>query len=190
MNKKKIIIAFTGTRPSEISSYNWDDKRNKSLRKHMKTQLRHIFDTGGYEEYLFISGMALGIDQYAINVLIELQAEYEDLINIRIEAAIPFKLQYTKWNKEQQTRYHTLLKYVDIITYVDSIDKYKDKRVEEGAYSKKKLHLRNHYMVDKCDLLMAYPVLGKEDGGTRSAIDYAISKKKKVYVTEIEKKKI
>lgn len=188
--KEQFIIAFTGTRPSEISSYDWNDKRNKLLRNHMKAQLRQIFDTGEYTDYIFISGMALGVDQFAISVLIELQAEYEDLINIRLEAAIPFKLQYTKWNKEQRTRYHTLLKYMDIITYVDTIDKYKDKTVEEGAFSEKKLHLRNHYIIDKCNLLMAYPILGKKSGGTRSAIKYAISKNKKIYMTEIIAKKL
>lgn len=186
---KQYIVAFTGARPSDLGGYDWYNKKNKNIRKHIKKQLRKLFDLNEYDNYLFRSGMALGIDQFVMDVLIELKAEYEDIINIEIEACVPFKLQYVKWNEVQQAKYHELLRHADIITYVDTLDDYKDKSVEEGKYSKTKLHLRNHYMIDDADLLMAYPIEGKETGGTVSAIKYALANDKKVFITEISNNK-
>ena len=186
---KQFVVAFTGTRPSELGGYDWHNKKNKTIRKYIKKQLRKMFDSNEYDNYIFKVGMALGIDQFAMEVLIELKSEYEDTINIEIEACVPFKLQYVKWSDVQQAKYHELLRGADKITYVDTLDDYKDSSVEEGKYAKSKLQLRNHYMIDSADLVLAYPVAGKETGGTVSAIKYALSNGKKVFITEISNNK-
>lgn len=183
------VIAFTGARPSSIGSYEWNDKKNKAIRKSIKNTLMKFFENNDYDKYLFKVGMALGIDQYAMSVLIELRAEFKDAIDIKIEACVPFELQYIKWSPEQKNRYKDLLRQADIITYVDELDEFQIDDVDIGQYHKDKLLNRNKYMVNGCNLLLAYPIEGKKTGGTIHAINYALKHNKKVYITELAKSK-
>ena len=46
--------------------------------------------------------------------------------------------------------------------------------VSEGEYSHQKMQIRNQYMVDNCDLLIAI-YDNKSQGGTKNCIEYAKS---------------
>lgn len=96
--------------------------------------------------------MALGVDQDFAYVCVEK--------SIPFIAAIPFVGQESTWPIPSQEFYKELLSYA-YCTYV----------VCQGAYSPHKMHLRNKWMVDNCDVLIA--VWDGSNGGTRNCVEYA-----------------
>jgi uncharacterized phage-like protein YoqJ len=107
-----------------------------------------------------ISGMALGYDQWLANIAIKLK--------IPLIAAVPFKGQESVWAKASQAAYNRLLtKASEIIV------------VNEGGYSAHKLQLRNEWLVNHCDLLLAC-WNGDESSGTYNCINYAKLKNKEI----------
>ena len=87
------------------------------------------------------------------------------------------------WDKKL---YESLLDdVVDTHTYVDTIKEYEwDKKTPVGEYSPIKLEARNHYMIDKYDvLIVVYD--GYSKGGTYSAINYAKKLGKKIIFVSI-----
>ena len=55
-------------------------------------------------------------------------------------------------------RYYAMLKMADEVIHVDTIGKYQPKNMEPedlGKHSNVKLQLRNIYMLDQCDILVA-----------------------------------
>ncbi len=101
-----------------------------------------------------ISGMALGYDQLAAVICFRLK--------IPVIAAIPFKGQESRWNSFQQSIYQKMLNKTSeqII-------------VSEGEFSVEKMHLRNKYIVDNCDLLVACLHKNVFKGGTYNCVSYA-----------------
>ena len=99
-----------------------------------------------------ISGMALGWD-YA------LAAAAFDL-DIPFIAAVPFKGQEKMWPKLSQDNYNVLLRAADEVIYV----------CEEG-YAPWKMQVRNQWMVDNCDTVLA--LWDGKAGGTGNCIAYA-----------------
>ena len=74
---------------------------------------------------------------------------------------------------------------VDVCTYIDTIEEYKwDKKTPMGEYSSIKMEARNHYMIDKCDVLIAV-YDGFSKGGTHNAINYAKKLGKKIIFVPI-----
>ena len=103
--------------------------------------------------------MALGIDQWAANIAIKL--------NIPFIAAIPFVGQESKWPPSSQKIFSSLLKKAS-----------KQIIVSEGGYASDKMQIRNQWMVDNCDLLIA--VWDGTQGGTGNCVKYAEAVNKKI----------
>jgi uncharacterized phage-like protein YoqJ len=102
-----------------------------------------------------ISGMALGVDQWAANICNKLK--------IPLIAAIPFEGQEKMWPEKSKKVYQSLLQ------------KASEKIVVcEGGYSAYKMQLRNEWMVNHCDILLA--VWDGSKGGTGNCVDYAMKK--------------
>jgi uncharacterized phage-like protein YoqJ len=95
------------------------------------------------EPACLISGMALGVDTWA--------AECAIAMGVPLIAAIPFKEQSKRWPKWARDRYDCLLC--------------------EGAYYPAMMQARNEWMVDRCDLLLAY--WDGSEGGTGNCVRYA-----------------
>lgn len=106
-----------------------------------------------------ITGMCTGVDQWMANICIKL--------NIPFVAAIPFEGQEKRWSKSEQDIYFKLLNKASEIIIVSS-----------GGYSAQKMQIRNQYIVDNCDLLIA--VYNGTSGGTKNTIDYAKTKHKRI----------
>lgn len=151
-------VAFTGHRPSKLKcGYNTSGKEYDIIKQNIKRELNIL-----KPEYC-ISGMALGIDSIAAEACIEL--------DIPFIAAIPFEGQEKVWPKASQDRYHELL------------SKAESKHVVcEGGYVAWKLQKRNEWMVDKCNLLLAY--WDGSNGGTANCVRYAESKNKLITIID------
>lgn len=108
-----------------------------------------------------ISGMALGFDQYLANVAIKLK--------IPLVAAVPFKGQELAWPQHSQKVFNKLLERASEIVYVS-----------EGGYAAYKMQIRNEFMADSCDKLLA--CWNGSNGGTANCINYAKSINKEIII--------
>jgi uncharacterized phage-like protein YoqJ len=95
--------------------------------------------------------MALGWDQALAQAALDLQ--------VPLIAAVPFEDQWTRWPEAARKRYFKLLEQAFAVEYVC-----------QPGYAVWKLHKRNHWMVDHCDLLLA--LFNGSPGGTASCIMY------------------
>jgi uncharacterized phage-like protein YoqJ len=147
-----MIVAFTGHRPDELGGY-----KDNPTQVCVKLAIREALQRHKPEKV--ISGMALGVDQWAAQAAIDL--------GIPFIAAVPFKGQETVWPEASQMEYQLLLAKAAQVFIVS-----------EGAYAAWKMHKRNTFMVDNCDLLLA--VWNGSDGGTADCVRYAENVKKPI----------
>jgi len=140
------IVSATGHRPDKIGGYNFEAPQRVWVREQLKCGLIAL------KPQYCISGMALGVDQDFAFTCIEL--------DIPFIAAIPFDGQELNWPSYSQDFYRELLSY----SYCRYI-------VTRGGYSPHKMHLRNKWMVDNCDILIA--VWDGSKGGTGNCVQYA-----------------
>jgi uncharacterized phage-like protein YoqJ len=99
-----------------------------------------------------ISGLALGWDSSLALAAIRL--------NIPFIGAVPFKGQESRWPKYHQEKYAELLSRAESVQIVSG-----------GGYSAKKMQLRNEWMVNNSDALLA--LYDGSGGGTYNCIKYA-----------------
>lgn len=84
---------------------------------------------------------------------------------------------------EAVNRYRKMLQVADNVVYVDTEEGYVPRGMKEdqvGKHSNQKLQIRNVYMLDHQDYLIAV-YNGKESGGTYNCLKSAWKKKKEVY---------
>jgi uncharacterized phage-like protein YoqJ len=143
-----MIIAFTGHRPDKLGGYKIPNPTYIRVCKKIDAKLREL------KPDRVISGMALGIDQWAAFIAIKL--------NIPFTAAVPFENQDNAWPFHSQYIYRMLLRF--------AIEKVV---VSPGGYSAAKMQIRNQWMVDHCDILIA--IWDGTAGGTANCINYAKS---------------
>ena len=160
---------FTGHRPKTLPwGNNENDLRCVSFKSKIKFTLENLIVESGYGK--FISGMAMGADMICAEIVLSLKNIYP---HIKLECAVPNYAFTESWKEEDVWRYSSILTRADEIKYVS------DKRV----YSVSDLMLRNIYMVDNSELVVAV-YIGGESGGTRNTIDYAKSKEIEVVIVE------
>lgn len=103
-----------------------------------------------------ISGMALGVDMLAAAAAVKL--------HIPFIAAVPFEGQDVLWGESHRETYRKLLAKAEEVVHVS-----------DPGYEAWKMHARNHWMVDRCNLLLA--VWDGTAGGTKACVEYAFKKK-------------
>lgn len=143
-----MIVAVTGHRPDKLGGYS--ENASKKLVRFASSALEFW-----KEDIEIITGMSLGWDQ-AI-------AHSCALLGIPFVAAIPFKGQESRWPDGGQYRYHRLLEFA-----CDT------KIICEGVFSPEKMQIRNEWMVDNSDCLLA--LYDGSNGGTRNCVKYAEGK--------------
>lgn len=99
-----------------------------------------------------ISGMAVGFDTYLAREAVRQ--------SIPFTAAVPFAGQETRWPSGARAEYKRLLALADKIYYVSP-----------GPYDPGKYQVRNEWMVNNCDLLLA--AWNGKAGGTARCVAYA-----------------
>ncbi len=103
----------------------------------------------------FYDGMAQGFDLLALECLVDLKQRY----HVRIEACIPYMGQEKYMGKADAELYRRLLTWCDETHILGE-------KFLRGCYLS-----RDRYMVDRCDLLLAY--MYKDVGGTAYTVKYA-----------------
>jgi len=160
---------FTGHRPKALPwGFDESDLRCAAFKSNMRFTLENLIVESGYKK--FISGMAMGADTICAEVVLTLKNIYPHII---LECAVPNYVFTENWAAEDVLRYSSILTRADDINFVS------DSRV----YSKRDLMLRNIYMVDSSELVIAVYIDG-ETGGTKNTLDYARYKNKEVIVIE------
>jgi uncharacterized phage-like protein YoqJ len=148
-----MIVAFTGHRPNKLGGYNLPNPIYLHVCQEIDKTLKEIKATK------VITGMALGVDQWAAWVAIQ--------NNIPFIAAIPFEGQEKAWPTKSQNTFHKLL------------EKASEKVIVcPGGYSANKMQIRNQWMVDHCNTLIA--VWDGTPGGTGNCVAYAKSINKEI----------
>lgn len=148
--------AFTGHRPVRFS-FKYDERHVacRAIKKELERQIVELIQSKGVTQ--FYTGMALGVDMWAAEIVLSLKARYP---NLRLIAAIPCESQADKWNFESQRRYRAILAKSDEVTYVCR------------AYTRDCMLRRNRFMVDNSEYLIAVYDEGGS-GGTAYTVQYA-----------------
>lgn len=132
------------------------------LKERLTKQIKKLIEDGADE---FYSGMALGVDMWAAEIVLELKKEYPKL---KLTAVVPCPEQADRWSEEHKARYQSIL---------DRCDK---TITTSPSYTRGCMHKRNRALVDLCDVLIA--VFDGTKGGTMQTVNYAKSKKRKIEI--------
>lgn len=151
-------IAVTGHRPNKLYGYNIFSREWISLKEEFKKLLVDNHCTEA------ITGMALGVDTVFALAVLELQDEG---YNIKLHCAIPCRNHSCKWNRESVELYDNILKRADVV-----------KLVTDAEYEPWMMQVRNEYMVDLADKIIA--VWDGSNGGTANCVRYAEKKGKDI----------
>ena len=154
-------VCITGHRPSKLFGYDVHSSLYDTLRAEISKRL--ILLCNKYKEICCISGCALGTDTIFVE---ECQKLIDAGYNIHIKLAIPCRNHYARWSLEDRLRFEQM------------VDKYDHHYVVDGPYTANCLQLRNRYMVDHSDLILA--VWDGSPSGTGNCVRYAQSKGKQV----------
>ena len=175
----------TGHRPNKLFGYDWNTEENKRLMTAMKElYLENMYEyesVYGDNNFTWIVGGALGIDQMTHQILNEIKEEVNDL-NITITLAEPFDGFYGRWSIYDVRRYFSLRDTADKFVRVSELDNYKincpvNCEKEKWVVSAM-LQKRNEYMVDNSNEVIAW--WDGTNGGTANCVRYAKSKGKTI----------
>lgn len=147
------ICCFTGHRPNKLKGYNPVDNKELLWRIYKEVE-DHTANKG---VTTFISGMALGVDIWAAKMILRVKKSNP---NIKLICAIPCKNHASKWNAQSQKEWQKVVEQADEVFYVS-----------EEEYKPYLMELRNRYMVDHSDYVIA--VWDETSGGTANCVKYA-----------------
>ena len=161
--------AFTGHRPeSFIFGYDEDNPICMALKIALQREIINAVEKG---VTVFYSGVALGVDIWAAEEIINLKRNRKD---IRLVGAVPFEGQEKSWTDEQKER------YANVIANCDEVVTVSEKR-GRGAFLK-----RDRYMVDNADMVIAVYNRMKANSGTGYTVRYAVGEGRPVVIINPE----
>ena len=156
--------AFTGHRAQSLPfGFNEADERCIALKKKLRIEIIKQIEENGVTH--FITGMAIGVDMYAAEIVLGLKSSYD---GITLECAIPCESQAEKWSEPLRDR------YFDIVARCDK------ETLLQQRYTPDCMHKRNRYMVDQADNIIA--VWNSKPSGTGKTVQYAQQQGKPVRV--------
>lgn len=139
---------FSGHRPEKLRT---DEATIKAwLEKQVDQAIADGYTT-------FITGMAMGVDLWAGQIVVERRRSNSSL---HLIAAVPWPGFAAKWKDQWKGQYETVLHAADLVINV------------REAYEKNVFQLRNEWMVNHSQRIIAY--FNGERGGTLATIDYAL----------------
>lgn len=160
MNTK--TCAFTGHRPQNLQfGFDEADPRCTRLKRKMQEEIALLIEQNGIEH--FISGMAVGVDMYAAEIILHLKQTHP---NITLESVIPYETQPQTWSEDLRDR------YFDIAAHCDK------ESMLQTRYTQDCIEKLGQYMVEHSDLLVA--VWDGTPSCTARTVDYAHSQSKPV----------
>ena len=154
--------AFTGHRPKSFPwGYDETAPACVALKEVLAEQITALADSGVTG---FISGMALGVDLWAAQIVLDLRKKNPVL---KLHCALPCEGQEKKWPADKQTQYRSILKQADDVHW------------ESRSYTPNCMLNRNRYMVDHASVLLAV-YNGEYRSGTGMTVREAQSKHRKI----------
>lgn len=146
--------AFTGYRPQKLP---WGsderDVRCLEFKFRLRESLEYLIGQGYVD---FLSGVALGFDMIASEIVLSLREKYPW---IRLIVVIPFDGQADRWTEVQRRRRTTIIEKSDKVVRISH------------AYDRGVFFRRNHYLVNAADLVLA--AYDGQPGGTAKTVEYA-----------------
>lgn len=163
---KEKTVCFTGHRPQKLPwGFNEEDYRCLIMKEELKQLIEESINNG----YLyFISGLALGFDIIAAEMVLEIKKECP---RIKLIAALPCKDQCRLWSKEQIKRYKHILSKCDNVKYL------------YNTYNYKCMLERNDYMLNNSSMVIA--LYNGKGGGTGYTLKKAKDKQLQVKILGI-----
>jgi uncharacterized phage-like protein YoqJ len=152
-----VICGITGQRRFD------DQAPSLLLQRNIKDKLKKKFNE--LKATKIISGMALASDTLAVEVAIELK--------IPFIAALPFI------GQEQYYSFYDKEKYHNLLTEAESVE-----IISKNGFANWKYQIRNQWIVDHCDVLIAIFQPTTTSGGTKNCIDYANKVKRNVIIID------
>lgn len=147
--------AFTGHRPK---SFPWKYGEAACdcilLKEVLAAQIAELAEQGVTD---FLSGMALGVDLWSAQIVLDLQKNYPA---IRLHCILPCEGQELKWSASMQVQYNTILQQASEVVYVSR------------EYTPDCMLKRNRYLVDHSSVLLAV-YNGTCRSGTGATVRYA-----------------
>lgn len=153
-------VSFTGYRPSKLPFFGEDDPMCVDLKQRLYKEIDKLREYGAD---VFCTGMALGVDTWCAEAVLELQGEHPE---IKLWAVIPCRTQDSGWSDEEKQRYRAILGKCERVICVSE------------EYTSQCMFKRNRALVDLCDILVA--VYDGKSGGTKYTVDYAKQKNRKI----------
>lgn len=148
-------IAITGHRPHKLDNdYDLTSPLLMNIKEHIQLIVLN------HQPTHLISGMALGIDTLFAQLAISM--------SIPLIAAVPCREQYKMWRRK------SIDLYFDILLHPNT----KVELITDGEYNNHCMSLRNEWMVDHCNILIA--VWNGSSGGTANCVKYAQTKNKEI----------
>lgn len=146
---------FTGHRPQSFA-FQFDEQHADCVR--LKALLRQEIESliTIHKVKHYITGMALGVDQWAAEAVLELKEKYPE---VTLEMALPCETQAVNWTKQQRKRYFSIAERSDIETML------------QRAYTTNCMNKRNRYMVSNSQIVLA--VWNGKFGGTGHTVNFA-----------------
>lgn len=159
--------AFSGPRPQNLPfKFNENDIRCIALKHDIRHSIIELIEKEGYTH--FVSGVALGFDTYAAEIVLELKSVYS---GITLEAAVPCENQDIKWPEASRLRYRRLLNQCDKLTCC------------QKEYSSYCMVARNKYLIQTADCLLT--LHRASSSGTQSTFRQAILAGKRIKWVEL-----
>lgn len=147
---------FTGHRPQRLPwGFDESDGRCSALKQKLRSAIKLAITHG---MTMFYTGMAMGTDIWAAEIVLELREELHEPC-IRLVAVIPHSGQEAKYPDDLKQRYRLILSEAD------------ERIVLQEHYTDGCMQKRNRYMVDNSSMLIA--VYSGDGGGTGYTFDYA-----------------
>ena len=155
---------FTGHRKTDSRSVSYDDTpaSKPGLAEALRSCAEELYEKHGVRT--FITGMALGTDLLAAQVVLEMIEKSPD---IKLIGAIPCADQSARWTEAARRRYDAVRKKLD------------NSCVFQDTYSRDCMDKRNRFMVDNAEYVIA--VWNGSKGGTFQTIKYARKQRRGIF---------
>ena len=157
-----LTCCFTGHRPQNLRLLPGSAAETK-LKNRISGEILRLITERGVRR--FISGMALGVDTFAAQIVLKLRDIYPE---ITLECAVPCRGQDKRWRREDRAVYADILSRADRVT------------VLQETYTPFCMQLRDAYMVENADIVLA--VWNGSGGGTAYTVNCAKKRGKTVVV--------
>jgi len=159
---------FTGHRKLGKVYYNHINPAPEwlTLRQNISTVLPQLYEMPYYIDR-YISGLAIGVDMLAAECVHDFKMNNHNH-DITLVAAIPFPSQANRWPVHTRQHWSTVVAMCNDVQIIS-----------EDPYSPEKMQIRNEWMVNQSDYVIAV-WNGIKSGGTWNCMNYAISQGKSI----------